>query len=120
MGSCACDGGIKSYTVKYTGASGVTIRAYANSGHSGLLATFTNVATNQLLTVNAAANTILNSYTYFEVVGQTPDVAVYTGCGSITASGTADLVMSQTGVSTPNNALGAANSSGAIFTNTGN
>ena len=42
------------YTVRYTGTSGVTVKAYSGSGHSGLLGTFTNVQNNALLTVSGA------------------------------------------------------------------
>ncbi len=116
---CACDGGIKSYTVQYTGTSGVTIKAYSGTGHSGLLATFSNVQNGDQLTVNAAGSGVLNTYTYFEIVGASPDVAVFTGCGSFTVSGNATAVYSSAGVPDAADATGSVNSSGAELYDSG-
>ena len=78
-GSCICDGGMVTLTVKYNGPSGVIVDVYYDIGV--LLKTFTNVNNGQSLTVAATeiGQTKFKSDTRFRVNGG-PETKIHTSC----------------------------------------
>ncbi|MBO3700442.1 hypothetical protein J4E76_18380, partial [Fabibacter sp. E12] len=75
---CLCEGKMQNFSFTYTGASGATIKAFKKDG--SLLETFTNVNTNDQITVNGFDfKGRLDAKTTIQVVGGTP-FEVHTSC----------------------------------------
>jgi hypothetical protein len=66
----------------YNGPAGVTVKAYAKSGHNSLLHTFSNVQPGDSLEIRSDVLNLTKLYsnTYFEVVGYIPDIVIPTAC----------------------------------------